>query len=90
MGKPVGYFKKGMDAIEKEPVSELTWKLAFALGREFDDRGQKVKARETLRKAKVVLQFIVSQFHSDDRKKAYLALEGRGRVLDALGSYLNK
>ena len=88
-GMPLTYFKKGLEAIEKDPVSELTWQLAFGLGKEFQGRGQREKAKEALVKAKVVLHFIGSQFQSEERKKAYLAMGSRNRILEAIETYLN-
>jgi hypothetical protein len=39
-------------------------------------------------KAKVVMQFILSQFESPELKKQYLTREGREKVLAALESTL--
>lgn len=80
--------KRGMEAIAKEPITELTWKLAFALGREFHERGQREKAKECFLKAMVVLQFILGQFKSPELKKKYLVAEGKDKVLLALDSFL--
>ena len=86
--KPLNYFKDGMEVVEKESVSELTWKLAFALGGEYLVRGQEERAREAYLKAKVVLQFIVSRFNSEGKKNAYLAAEKRGKTISTLETFL--
>jgi tetratricopeptide (TPR) repeat protein/tRNA A-37 threonylcarbamoyl transferase component Bud32 len=86
--KALPLFRKGLDAIAKEPVSEVTWKLALALGQEYRERGQGDKAREFLTKAKLVLQFLLAQFRSTELKNQYLAVESKGKVLAALESFL--
>jgi hypothetical protein len=86
--KALPLFRKGLDAIAKEPVSQVTRKLALALGQEYRERGQGDKAREFLTKAKLVLQFLLAQFRSTELKNQYLAVESKGKVLAALESFL--
>jgi hypothetical protein len=78
--KPLMYFRKGFEIIEREPVSEITWKLAFALGEELDRRGQAASAREYFEKAQVVLKYFLSGFESDKMKENYLKEESRSSV----------
>jgi tetratricopeptide (TPR) repeat protein len=78
--KPIVYFKHGIDAIAKEPVSETTWKLAFALAREYYERGQRERAREFLIKTRLILQFFLSHFKSLELKKQYLEVDQKERV----------
>lgn len=87
--KALTYLKKGMDAIAREPIAEITWRLAFALGQEYYERGQHVRARESFVKAKVVLQFIVARFQSIELKTKYLGAENKADVLVALEKFLN-
>ena len=86
--KPLPLFRRGFEAIEKEPVSEVTWKLALALGQEFTERGQRDRGKEFLLKAKVVLQFFLGQFTSSDLKNQYLAVENKDQVVETLESFL--
>jgi len=79
--KPVTYFRKGFEIVEQQPVSELTWRLAFALGEEFQRRGQDVRAIEYLQKARLVLQFFLSGLPTAETRRQYLSDESRARVL---------
>ena len=86
--KPLPLFRKGFDAIAKEPLTEVTWKLAFALGEEYRRRGQDDKAKECFTKARLILRFLLSQFTSSGLKNSYLMVDDKQRVLAALDSYL--
>jgi lactate dehydrogenase-like 2-hydroxyacid dehydrogenase len=79
--KPLAYFKTGIDFLAKQPVSELTWMLSFALAREYHERGQRDRAKEYLKKANLVLQFFLSHFSSNELKNQYLSGEQRGKAL---------
>lgn len=84
--KAIVYFKRGMDAIAKEPVCEATWKLAYALAHAYHERGQYERAREFLTKARLVLKYFLSHFRSDELKRKYLAADHRDRVLATIES----
>lgn len=80
------YLKRGIETIAKEPVTETTWKLAYALAREYYTRGQQERAREYLLKARVVLQFFLSHFRSDDLKRQYIEVDQKEKVLATIDS----
>ena len=79
--KAISFFKQGIEAIAKEPVSEITWKLTFALAREYYERGQRDRAKEFLLKTKLVVQFFLSHFQSPELKQRYLAVDQKQNVL---------
>ena len=87
--KPLPLFREGFGAIAKEPVTEVTWKLAVALGAEFRKRGQGDRAKECFTKARLVLRFLVAQFTSSGLKNSYLMVNDKEKVMAALDSYLN-
>jgi hypothetical protein len=87
--KPLTLFRDGFDAIAKEPVTEVTWKLAVALGEEFLKRGRGERAKECFIKARLVLRFFLAQFTSSELKNSYLMVDDKEKVLAALDSYLN-
>lgn len=89
-GNPLTWFKEAMEAISAEPISELTWKVCYALGRELMTRGQQERARSYLKKAAVVLGYFESQFASQEMKDAYLSIDGRGAALSAIQSIITK
>lgn len=84
LDRPIMYFKHGLDSIAHEPVSEMTWKLAFALAREYYERGQREKAKEFLLKTRLILQFFLSHFTSNELKKSYLAVDDKERVFSTI------
>ncbi len=88
--KAIVYYKKGLDAITKEPVSEITWKLAFALAREYHERGQTDRAREYLVKTKLVVQFFLSRFKSPKMRDRYLATDQKDKVLAAIETIIKR
>ena len=82
--KALPIFRKGLDVIAREPVTEVTWKLAVALGEEFRKRGQSIKAKECFREARVVLRYFLSHFSSPELKESYLGVDNRRKVLEML------
>ncbi len=84
--KAIVYFKRGMEAIAKEPVSEMTWKLAYALAHEYYERGQHERAKEFLVKTRLVLKYFLSHFRSKELKEQYLAADHKDRVLATIDS----
>ncbi len=81
-------FRTGFEAIAEEPVTEVTWKLAMALGGEFHARGQREKAKGFLSQAKLVLQFFLSHFASSELRNQYLAAGSKDAVMKNLDSFL--
>jgi tetratricopeptide (TPR) repeat protein len=82
--KPLNYYKRGMQLIEKEPVTELTWKIAFALAREYHERGQNDRAAEFLLKTKAIVEYFLSNFRSNDLRNQYLLVDQKNRVLSTI------
>ncbi|MEO8168514.1 MAG: tetratricopeptide repeat protein, partial [bacterium] len=82
--KAISFFKAGIEAIAKEPVSEITWKLTYALAREYYERGQRDRAKEFLLKTKLVVQFFLSHFRSPELRKSYLAVDQKQNMLDTI------
>jgi tetratricopeptide (TPR) repeat protein len=87
--KPLSFFRTGFDAIATEPITELTWKLAVALGEEFHKRGQGNRAKDCFAKGRLVLRFLLAQFTSSELKNSYLGVDDKRKVLAALEAYLN-
>ena len=82
--KSLSYLKRGMDLLENEPVSELTWKVSFALAREFHERGQNTRAREFLHRAEAVINFLLSHFTTLETKNQYLRVDQKEKVLSTI------
>lgn len=88
--KAIMYFKRGMDVIAKQPVTETTWKLAYALAHEYYERGQFEKSREFLIKTRLVLQFFLSHFKTQELRERYLLDERKDKVLATIESILGR
>jgi len=85
---PIVYFRKGMNAIAQEPVGEITWKLSYALATEYRQRGQTSTAHQYFLKAKVVLDYFMSQITSPELRTRYLSAENRHLVLSTIDQLL--
>ncbi len=86
--KPIVAFKRGMDILAKEPIAEITWKLAYALAGEYYNRGQRDRAKEYLIKTRLIVQFFLSRISSDQLKSSYLAVDQKDRVLATIDSII--
>jgi tetratricopeptide (TPR) repeat protein len=74
-------YKLGLAAIADLDVSETTWKLMYALGQELSRRGNSLKAREHIERARMVLRYLAEQFHSPELRAQYLNGKARAPVL---------
>ncbi|HYQ87719.1 MAG TPA: tetratricopeptide repeat protein [Bacteroidota bacterium] len=81
-------FREGLALIRDDHLSELSWKISFALGEEYTRRGNSEKAREHYRNTKLVLDYFISKFSSDDLRAQYVQSESRAPVITALESCL--
>jgi tetratricopeptide (TPR) repeat protein len=81
-------FREGLALIRDDHLSELSWKISFALGEEYARRGNSEKAREHFRTAKIVLDYFTSKFCSDDLRAQYVRSGSRAPVIAALESCL--
>ena len=79
--RPLMHFKSAMEIVEKEPICEVTWKLTYALAREYFERGQKERAHQNLVLTRKVLSHFASSLPSEELRSLYLAAEERGQVL---------
>lgn len=86
--RPLQYFKQGIELIAKEPVSELTWQLMYALASEYHQRGQQQRAREFLMKTNAVLEYFLSHFSTPELRMQYLNIDNKSRVLAAIRSVI--
>ncbi len=86
--KPIVLFKKAMAALEHEHVSEITWKIALALAREYHQRGQRMRSKEYLLQARLILNLFLSHITSQELKAQYLSTDERQHVLSTTESLL--
>jgi tetratricopeptide (TPR) repeat protein len=67
---------------EQVTVSEVSWKICFALFREYQSRGLLTKAYEYGEKTLLVLRHILSKFTQPDLADAYLNSHNRNGVIN--------
>jgi tetratricopeptide (TPR) repeat protein len=84
--KPLMRLMRALELIEDEHVAEVTWKLSYALGREFLKRGQREKGRLHLTNAGHILDHFSGQFTDEKLREQYLRAEGRGGIRAAIAS----
>ncbi len=83
--KAVTYLQDAYSLSEETTVSEISWRICFALFREYQGRGLINKAFEYGEKTLVILKFILSKFTQPDLADAYLHSHNRSGVI----SYIN-
>jgi len=88
--KPLVWFRQGLELIEDEIVSEVSWKLPNALAQEYALRGQRAKAEECYLQSKLVIEHLASLFKSADLRTRYLAADSKAQILADISSYLRK
>jgi tetratricopeptide (TPR) repeat protein len=77
---------RAFELIEQEHVAEVTWKISYALGREFLRRGQREKGRHHLTNAGRVLDHFAAQFTDEALRRQYLSAESRAGIRAAVAS----
>jgi serine/threonine protein kinase/tetratricopeptide (TPR) repeat protein len=87
--RSLALLKRGLDAIAKEPVTELSWKLSLELAREFDARGQHDKADYYLRQASTVLDYFLRKFRSPSLRQQFITSNDRGSVISLANERLH-
>ncbi|GEM_PF-2501078 len=87
--KPLTYFRRGLEAIENEQISEISWKISYGLATEYRRRGNRKKARENFVKAKIIIEYFADKFSSPSLRNQYLGAEMRRQILETIVSTLH-
>ncbi|MEK6572212.1 MAG: tetratricopeptide repeat protein, partial [Bacteroidota bacterium] len=88
--KPLVYFKQGLELVRNELVAEISWKLPYAMGKEYARRGQRDKAKENFLSAKMIIEHFASRITSPELRQKYLSVDGRGEILSEISTYLQQ
>lgn len=78
---PIDYFERAYDLIINESISELTWKILWALAEIYKQRGNIEKSKNYSKYAKELIQFIAEQLSTTGLQRAYLRQSERKAVL---------
>jgi tetratricopeptide (TPR) repeat protein len=88
--KALVHFKQGLELIENEALGEVSWKLSYAIAKEYAQRGQREKAERNYVNARLIIEHFVSQIKSPRLREQYLSVGGKVEVLSEISSYLRQ
>jgi serine/threonine protein kinase/tetratricopeptide (TPR) repeat protein len=89
-GKPLVHFRQGLELIENEALGEVSWKLSYAIAREYAQRGQREKAERNYVNTRLIIEHFVSQIKSPRLREQYLSVDGKAQVLSEISFYLRQ
>jgi tetratricopeptide (TPR) repeat protein len=78
---PLVHFKTGLELLQREPIGEITWKLTYALAKEFFERGQRDRASQHLLETEKILRYLTANLPTENLRSLYRSADGRARVL---------
>jgi len=78
---PIDYFNRAYDLIKNESITELTWKILWALAEVYRQRGNIEKSKSYNKYAKELIQFIAEQLSTTGLQRTYLQQSERKAVL---------
>jgi serine/threonine protein kinase len=84
---PLTHFEKAYELIKDENISELTWKILFAISELYIERGNLNKAKQYVFYTRELIYFIAEKLDSPRLRAAYLQQNERFRILRKLESY---
>jgi len=78
---PIDYFERAYDLIKNESISELTWKILWALAESYRQRGNIEKSKNYDKYTKELIQFIAEHLSTTGLRRTYLEKSERKAVL---------
>lgn len=81
---PIGSLEDAHNMIKDEHITELTWKVLYALGEYYFNRGNLKKASGYLLYSKEVMKFIADNIRDDNLRIKYLSKLERKSVLEKI------
>jgi tetratricopeptide (TPR) repeat protein len=88
--KPMVYLKQGIELVENETLGEVSWKLSYAIAKEYAQRGQREKAERNYINTRLIIEHFVSRIKSEKLREQYLSVDGKAEVLSEISSYLRQ
>jgi tetratricopeptide (TPR) repeat protein len=88
--KPLGCFKQGLELIENEVLGEISWKLSYAIAKEYSRRGQREKAERHYLNAQLIIEHLASRIKSTNLREQYLSVDHKSTILSEIASYLKQ
>jgi serine/threonine protein kinase/tetratricopeptide (TPR) repeat protein len=90
LDKPMVYLKQGIELVENETLGEVSWKLLYAIAKEYAQRGQREKAERNYINTRLIIEHFVSRIKSEKLREQYLSVDGKGEILSEISSYLGQ
>ncbi len=87
---PLNYFNDSFKIIRDHPVSDLTWKICYHIGKEYLHRGLNAKSREYFHLAQKVLDYLVGSFSDRSIRFTYLNNHRRRETIEDIASILHR
>jgi len=84
---PLTHFEKAYELIKDGNISELTWKILFAISELYIERGNLNKAKQYVIYTRELIYFIAERLDSPRLRAAYLQQNERFRILRKLESF---
>jgi tetratricopeptide (TPR) repeat protein len=88
--KPLGCFKQGLELIENEVLGEISWKLSYAVAKEYARRGQREKAERHYLNAQLIIDHLSSRIKSAKLREQYLSVDRKSTILKEITSYVKQ
>jgi serine/threonine protein kinase/tetratricopeptide (TPR) repeat protein len=88
--KPMVHFKEGIELIANETLGEVSWRLSYAIAKEYAQRGQRGKAGRNYVNTRLIIEHFVSRIKSDKLREQYLSVDGKAEILSEISSYLGQ
>jgi serine/threonine protein kinase/tetratricopeptide (TPR) repeat protein len=88
--KPLGCFKQGLELIENEVLGGISWKLSYAIAKEYARRSQREKAERHYANAQLVIEHLSSRIESTRLREQYLSVDSKSTILSEIASYLKQ
>ncbi len=80
----IDYYQSAYELIQNLHVTELTWKILFALSDSYNQRGNLNKAKDFVKYSKALINFIASNIKDSRLRKIYLEEHERKEALGKL------
>ena len=84
LNSQIEYFQSAYELIENLHITELTWKILFALSDSYNRRGNLIKAKNYVKYSKELLNFIANNIKDSRLKKSYLNEPERKQAIEEL------
>jgi len=88
--KPLGCFKQGLELIENEVLGETSWKLSYAIAKEYARRRQREKAERHYLNAQLIIEHLSSRIKSAKLREQYLSVDRKSTILSEITSYVKQ